>query len=1831
MSMFDTPSQPDFGSSFTGSSFDSPSEFDVSAATRNVRTISTIESRWRLPQLPEEVKLDLAFMPGVDDNALTQLLLGLDQDLNEEDPVPVPAAERFQRDRTGMEQFQVIASGAMGQGLPKRIDEESIQRFKIDAMRRGLLSPDTPIDSQWSPELNRIRTDMFYDDLDRQFAGDRPGAMSTGSALELLGKWTQPGALLAAATELDLFWDFDAIGKEWSTWGDKFDKLGESKNPWDFAKNLVDAVTGPLDDMVMPVLNWALIGSGVGAMAMPARMAITGGRGAGLARTAFRNLYLPARMSNLTEKGLLASKFLKSESAALNAAGSAMAAWRSLPTVARTKQVVGMGMRLGIASQLQDALPGYQGGQSLASMVPGVDAGAEALTQFSLNSPLSILPELMFAPTTIMNPGAYAGESGLFRAGLRAGQRTIGSTLGRATVGGAAGAGASLIGPDDDPMFNMWQGAAAGAVAMGLIPTGASLLRAAPSAVRGGVLGAGVGGVVALVDDDIDLQWGVLGGAAGGAALLPAGSALSFVPNVDKWVGHPLDVAAKFNFRPLTQDQQVSMAFNNGFEAYLRTLGDQEFGAYAVADWQALVREKGSFHQAFAHYHNITEEEAIEAMAYISVAAFIDHSATVAASGKKGLNQHVYHRVRNKLTNQLQTFDLNGLTIREQVARAMSIDKSNGEQRMKRFKQILDALDDDTAMQWAEAHNRQAAQTLKQLFEDASFEGVGEVGRMGLEGRRAVIEAYLPQVMDRFGNWPQFNSQVRTIDGFLDAGWLDSAEFRKVKTPWGTKRNPKKGAVLKVDRNGEAIDDAVMDRLLGIDPADPLPPTSTVDPLDPFDKVIPPQGQIDLGDGSLPVVPPLGQASRPQLNPSNTVGRFAPLARMQPWGTTTLARVDSVTAQEMEEVILHLDEAIDQLGKIDFLRKNGVLKRLAEAIEQRGGLEFHKLSKKEVDAFLNHYKIPLGGPLREVLEVMRRHKVEVDGLEAFMNQRVEAFLSNTNASLLDGRGGLTVIEQPLSRFGLAANVTDADGKVLTGVDALRKHVKQLKKQRQYTAAAIDTDALVASVRSRFGDDAATELATQLRNMERDGYQLVHGVEFMMPQKLASMDGLPFADFGAKQMNARTFGNFFGRKQPVQARLNAERRARSAIVKALAGDYAPDSAEVNTVMDDLYGILLEVQDPVAQMTRDRHMMSMMDKATTAAKSAFTPQRVEDLTSRREFVIKRLQQRGWDLDEAQRIFSAIRNFRADEFDNLGLYALEARLRKQNLAVTGMKWLTNSSLTEGFTSPARIGMAAGGFTGLQLGANATSENDSEDVQFGYKIGAALLGAVGGAALGKVAAKGAKVGFKAAAESAGYADPRIWAENKPSWMLFDHLARFRDAMRFSLNPMFDLSRYTEGLVLGVTGTPQRLADGSRVVLPTNLSPKATIGRHGRAVFDEHRAEFAMKLRGAGHGDLDVLDEAAHHFEQIGIMGFSPMDWQNSIFLELRQAGMDIDEAYEAARRTHTYGLHGRSAAEMSTNFIFFPFSFQKKMMTHVADFVSQDLGRSIMLHDAYRTYQELDEKFDLDTFWEEHIPAMRQLQRLNSFAYGISPGRFGGMNAQLLETTGRALAQSVTMFQPVGVNIRGEEDWLELKKLTNSLLPVWNDINWLTHDVKNAKGLIDAGMLDRGQVRRGYEEWNVIRSDFGARLDKLGMSWSDLYTKDWAQDLRWDYERQKIALERKYPAWKESRTESIFNVQALEMERNDRIMRATVTPESASQQDVLLMTFERYVEEAKQELRWMGVSIDDADGWYDAPLDVHQRLLGAAVMLADQNPAFLTVYRKFYEKELGPIEVAM
>ena len=221
------------------------------------------------------------------------------------------------------------------------------------------------------------------------------------------------------------------------------------------------------------------------------------------------NVLKPSSVSQLAEASWTATK-LMNRGGVLGATGKGLAAWRALPVVPRVKQGMQVGMRLGITSQAQDLLPGYQGGVSLQDMSSEVDQAAAGLTQFGLGSVLATPVELALAPWNIFNPGTFVGRTGGLTRTAK-GLWVAGGTIpGRAAAGAVIGAGAGVVAGDDPG--DLVEGMTYGALAAGLLPQGARMLGRAPSAIRVGLVGAGLGGRVgALAHDDRLVALGALG------------------------------------------------------------------------------------------------------------------------------------------------------------------------------------------------------------------------------------------------------------------------------------------------------------------------------------------------------------------------------------------------------------------------------------------------------------------------------------------------------------------------------------------------------------------------------------------------------------------------------------------------------------------------------------------------------------------------------------------------------------------------------------------------------------------------------------------------------------------------------------------------------------------------------------------------------------------------------------------------------------------------------------------------------------------------------------------------------------------------------------------------------------------------------------------------------------------------------------------------------------------------------------------------------------------------------------------------------------------------
>jgi hypothetical protein len=1763
------------------------SKFDVTNLDRTVQAISAVERTWRQPRLPDEARVDLASLPGVTPEGIVGFLQGIDTDLggpqqgaavpeDEDEPQRPRPRVQFQEPEfgtSGMDQARVYLGDLAGNRVPTDPTIDAVKRFKLKAIEQGYLeASDGVIDDSWSPEYNSLLFEMAMDDYERRLAGDRIGAAPTNRVMDLIHDWTQPTGLLAAATELDLFWDFGAINREFSSWGDKFRAIDQAKNPLDFGLKLVDALTGPLDDIAVPIINWALIGTGFAGVSATYKAGMFASR-YGKAGRVLDGLYrvsgvrTAANMKAMSTPSWTAKRLMASSGDLWKAVGGGMKAWRGNDLVRRTKMVTQAGMRMGFVSQAEDLLPGYQGGWDLAGDEDNrtlLGAAADSFRDFGL-SPLVAPLELALAPYNIFNPGSFVGPTGLVSRTASGLYRVTGSAPGRAGIGALAGAAAGNAFGEDGGDIGL--GALIGAAGGAALPGLGRVAGASPALTRtaiGGTIGGGIG---YLLDDSkedgvdaMDVLAGTMVGALGAAALPFATAANPFRNGVSlvgaksvwnsyndevrarsgKYIGHVSDFLQHTSFKPLAENQHVTSWFDKSMRGFLEAEDPDGFARY-MQGWN----EDGNFLGAVRRYANLADDEEASAMVtFVMLSAAIDHKATLAVGKHSNTAWHLH---RNKLIAQTRIFDTSGSMRLEDLAAAMAANwvDSSPQRFQREYTRILETLraNPERALELAENHNKLANESLRDLLDAATL-------------NEDVLMTYLPQAIPTFGNWGKFTEATSEIDTLFARGDLDLAEFLPTLNRWG---NPVKGIkdeiklvdVTRVDATGSMID-AV------------------------------------LGNTAV------------KLNKNISV-----LATQQPRGRMTVMLRDTMSRQQ-------------KIQKADELRglmaiKEGLVKA------HHSGLDVNVILGAGRDA--GYTAEQLGGmPLAQLQEIVKSATGSTKFSGTMKNlYRYAASQGMSPEMLMDQID--TVIQRTLddSAFwasaGLRSAVRGDKEQLVEGVDALRFRIKELNESAHYTAAEIDADGLIRKLREA-GDEEGAQRIEILRDMlDEKGYKLAHGSEFLQAHAINGMGG--FEDMATRHMHGATIGNFFRGKLPAEARALEERSWRTAMADALSErlglDLHPNDPQVTRSLDSLNTLIREMQEDDARMMGTLWQETWWRRRKAALDTSFTPLKPDDAQRHRTKLVQGLIGLGHKEDEALAIAAATPKMRLRRFEDLGLYAIEAWARSENQGL----WVLKSAPF--------VGAAVAGYAGWDYASRFGANEDQTR-------GAQVLGGLGGAALGGAFGAGAQKWL-----TKPIADSR-WG------YMADELVRIRDAVRFTLSPTFDISRYTEGLMLAQTAAPLRRADGTRMALRLNMTPtglrrawkKAEIAkgahkgpeleRAAQNWFDTQRTAFNKAAR--GDFDVEAIDSAGRWFRNIGIMGFSPIDWMTAAFAELRlHQGMDPESAYRAVREMYTYGVRGRSAAEMSVNFVSFPFSFQKKALTHIAKWMNDDLSRSILLHDAFKAYEMLDEKYNLDEFWRDHVPALNQLKRLNMFAFGLSPGRLGGINRNAADAGYRT---ALTLFMPGGFSIRNEEDREELQRVYRRLLPALNDINWMTQDLKEQTLEVGLnGMTSEAQIRQGFEEFNEYKKAVGRQLDSMGYTWSDLMRKPHLASMKASYEVKRAEIGERYPAWFDRRTKSTQNRVALEMEKKDRLTRAAEDPQEALASDVAMAQMEDFLAQLAQELAYRGVDVGSSE-WENAPPEVFTTVREFALKLYGV-PGFPSVWRKFYRNEFGVLEAPL
>ena len=542
---------------------------------------------------------------------------------------------------------------------------------------------------------------------------------------------------------------------------------------------------------------------------------------------------------------------------------------------------------------------------------------------------------------------------------------------------------------------------------------------------------------------------------------------------------------------------------------------------------------------------------------------------------------------------------------------------------------------------------------------------------------------------------------------------------------------------------------------------------------------------------------------------------------------------------------------------------------------------------------------------------------------------------------------------------------------------------------------------------------------------------------------------------------------------------------------------------------------------------------------------------------------------------------------------------------LRVNGLPGFSDFMRTFHVQSPARAGAIVGGAGGAFIGG-AEEGSDFGDIVRGAAIGAAAMGGLG-AALKHKFPKG----------TYGY--------------LPDKMHKLNMALRYSLSPTFDAGRYVEQNMLAVEHG-----------LPVIINPKNHIMRRASEWGESPDEAWAnaINLWDSVNGVkvLRVVDDVDRRMFQKGMLGFSPRYHEAAQMYLLHKQGKSFNEIEQIVSSIGRYGI-GRTAAEKSINFLFFPASFQKKFITSMGNFIMQAPARNLLLHESVRMLHasQTDQRFA--DFLEKHVPFAEQVKRINNLAYGLSPGRFvlEGVNDQ--QTDFAKAAQIVTSFfvpsgaaTPVAQAAGGVADSLTnlfvpiavtgedvdgLDDIVNRYVPIGRDIRNFWEAGQRQITAMTEGADPYYQLQHYLDEKRSLKADLEPIATAMGYSSVDGFLQsDAGIAFKAQIDQEETALANKYPTGfrksQEFENTTAINEQAL-------ADLAAMPNKSKAEEDIVRLA------EIEMANRMIG-EIASLPAELVASINQSQMRRFALERAGDER--FRDLWDRFYAFEFGPIE---
>lgn len=464
------------------------------------------------------------------------------------------------------------------------------------------------------------------------------------------------------------------------------------------------------------------------------------------------------------------------------------------------------------------------------------------------------------------------------------------------------------------------------------------------------------------------------------------------------------------------------------------------------------------------------------------------------------------------------------------------------------------------------------------------------------------------------------------------------------------------------------------------------------------------------------------------------------------------------------------------------------------------------------------------------------------------------------------------------------------------------------------------------------------------------------------------------------------------------------------------------------------------------------------------------------------------------------------------------------------------------------------------------------------------------------------------------------------------NELVQVRNRMRFDMSPYFSFRRIAKTNVkLAVEG-----------ITPT-LRPLDALGEaanSAKVYLDEITPDF-----GRGSAQAQAMDDADRYLEAQDVFHlYNHREYEAYAAWSAKEAGKTDDQVRSMLTKVFGYGSEhageGRSALERTTNFIFFPFSFDKTLYRNLGGYMLDRPGQLLILDHGLRAYKEFNDRH-LDgsnplasSWWDKHVPLLNEALRLNAFAHGISAGEFGGINRPLLNVflpqSWAADNASTTMlkrFIPAlgdlqRVYSEGQSQFNIVRTAGyNAMDAAYRDITDNPRNPADPPRFGVSAQTPNAQILQAAKFRQKLLQDFNAALTYNEANSANKFTFSDPMYQRFGIQGQNVSrtaigaiVEAYYPAAKAS-------FGAVSAANTEEALRHFRQKYAGTPQYDMYDNFIKYAAKAADYIRSDKYTTKQAN-------DETQKVRDRAIELAEQDPEFYKAYTKHFSYLFGPLE---